>query len=189
MKQCYFFFNNVHYLLVSESSRKHIWEFFFWYLLLKSSTKIWSSNIRRYLRENYDARKTGALCGYFKPWLLIFMLGNNTMWRRKIFRYVYVLFSLHNEIHKKWRFFWEEVAGSSTAICCNSYGKHNFRIITATYAYCILHRVHSHRHSLTILVQNLVVLGSFSMHILTCSKPPKNTRSGEGFANSAILKW
>ena len=39
------------YLLVSKLSQKHIREFFFWYLLLKSSTKIWSSNIRSYLWE------------------------------------------------------------------------------------------------------------------------------------------
>ena len=49
------------YPLDSESSRKRIREFFFWYLLLKSSTKIWSSNIRRYLRENSNTRKTGSL--------------------------------------------------------------------------------------------------------------------------------
>ena len=38
-------------LLVSDSSQKRIWEFSFWYLLLKSITKIWSSNIKRYLRD------------------------------------------------------------------------------------------------------------------------------------------
>ena len=32
------FWNIEPYLLVSESSQKYIWEFFFWYLLLKSST-------------------------------------------------------------------------------------------------------------------------------------------------------
>ena len=32
-------------------SEKRIWGFFFWYLLLKSSTKILSWKIRRYLRE------------------------------------------------------------------------------------------------------------------------------------------
>ena len=52
---------NEPYLLVSESSQKRIWEFFFWYLVLKSSTKIGSLNIRRYLRENYDTRKTGSM--------------------------------------------------------------------------------------------------------------------------------
>ena len=50
----FLFANDEPYLLVSESSQKHIWEYFFLYLLLKSSTKIWSSNISRYLRENSD---------------------------------------------------------------------------------------------------------------------------------------
>ena len=48
------------YLLVSELSQKRIWEFYFWYLLLKSRTKIQSSNIRKYLKENSDTRKTGS---------------------------------------------------------------------------------------------------------------------------------
>ena len=39
------------YILVSETSQRHIKEFWFWYLLPKSSTKIWSLNIRPYLRD------------------------------------------------------------------------------------------------------------------------------------------
>ena len=52
---------NEPYLLVSElsHSQKRSRKFFFWYLLLKYSTKIWSLNVRIYLRENSDTRKTG----------------------------------------------------------------------------------------------------------------------------------
>ena len=53
-----------------ELSQKRIWEFFFWYLLLKSNTKIWSSNVRRYLRKISDTRKTGSLLW---NWWLIFL--------------------------------------------------------------------------------------------------------------------
>ena len=62
-------YQNEPYLLDSESSKKFIWEFFFWYLLLKSNTKIWSSNIRRYLRENSDTRKTGSLTVFLLIWI------------------------------------------------------------------------------------------------------------------------
>ena len=48
-------------LLFSDSSQKYIWEISFWYLLIKSRTKIWSLNIRRYLRLQHifmsEARK------------------------------------------------------------------------------------------------------------------------------------
>ena len=42
---------NMHGILVLELSQRRIWEFFFWYLLLKCSTKIWSLNIRWYLMK------------------------------------------------------------------------------------------------------------------------------------------
>ena len=44
-------------LLVSDSSQKCIWEVSFWYLLIKPSTKIWSSNIRGYLIEESETRR------------------------------------------------------------------------------------------------------------------------------------
>ena len=38
-------------------TQKCFWEFTFWYLLIKYSTKIWYSNIRRYLRHLSETRR------------------------------------------------------------------------------------------------------------------------------------
>ena len=69
-----------HFFLVSELSQKRIWEFFIWYLLLKSRSKIWSSKIR-----TSDTRKTGSMKIYL-TWCGLKSEKKSTFFEEKIFR-------------------------------------------------------------------------------------------------------
>ena len=78
-------------LLVSDSSQKHIWEFSFRYVLLKSSTRIKSLNIRRYLRE---LSEKNLRLEDSDPWLF-----NTEIVTGKEYLHIFSLLSLMKKYH------------------------------------------------------------------------------------------